>query len=153
MDFEFIKHKTFNNLSEYEKKDLQLITEIQDVYILQKIRESQTLFKNNLIKKFNSKCVISNNILIECEAAHIKPVKNYGTYEINNGLLLTSNLHKTFDLFLWSINPITFEIVLSKKYDSGSIKKYDKYCLVNILDETYTENLTWHYNIFLEMEK
>ena len=152
MDFELIKEIPLNKLSEYEKYDLQLIKEIENNYKLQKIRENQTLFRNKLIEKFK-KCIISNSIEIECDAAHIIPVKNYGNYELNNGLLLCSNLHTTFDMFLWSINPITFEIIVSEKRDAGTIKTYNNHCLKNKLDKSYEYNLTWHYNKFLELEK
>jgi predicted restriction endonuclease len=153
MEFELVKQMPLNKLSEYEKHDLQLIQEIEDEYKLQKTRDNQTLFRNKLIEKFKNKCIISNSIEIECDSAHIIPVQNYGNYEINNGLLLCTNLHRTFDMFLWSINPITFEIQISKKHDSGTIKIYDKNCLINKLDKSYENNLMWHYNRFLESEK
>jgi len=32
-------------------------------------------------------------------------------FDINNCLLLSSNLHKTFDKYYWSINPNTLNVI------------------------------------------
>lgn len=62
----------------------------------------QVTFRNELLVVYNEKCAISgkyfkfgkNNLL---EAAHIIPVSHGGSYDVNNGILMTPDLHKAFD--------------------------------------------------------
>jgi hypothetical protein len=57
------------------------------------------------------KCIISGLDAVECDAAHIVPFKDcVGDNERwasmkANGLLLSKNLHWTFDRFYWSLDP------------------------------------------------
>ena len=88
-------------------------------------RLNQQQFRHELLKKYNSKCIITNEDCIdELEACHIIPVSDNESYELNNGLLLRSNIHKTFDKFLWSINPDTLIIEGKNDIKLGNIKKY-----------------------------
>ena len=88
-------------------------------------RLDQDSFRKELIKKYN-KCIISDSIDIECEACHIIPYSICKNFDINNGLLLSSDLHKTFDKYLWSINPNTLKVEINKNInDCGKIKKYE----------------------------
>ena len=84
---------------------------------------------------------------IECEAAHIVPVKDKGNYTLNNGLLLNRCILKTFDLYYWSINPDKKKIEVNSRYYT-SINEYEGKEL-DIDDELYS-NLSQHYKIFLE---
>ena len=91
-------------------------------------RLNQNEFRNEILKKFNYTCIISNiSCVDELTAAHIIPIKENENYDIDNGLLLTENLHKTFDKYRWSINPDTLLIEINKNIDVGSIKKYENY--------------------------
>ena len=87
------------------------------------VRIHQTDFSNKIRKKFKS-CIILGSIDEECEAAHIVEIKNGGDYNINNGLLLNSGIHKTFDKYRWTINPLTL-IIEVKPNHNGTIKKYE----------------------------
>jgi hypothetical protein len=64
-------------------------------------------------------------------------------------LLLSSDLHKTFDKYCWSINPNTLKIEINKNInDCGKIKNYED-TIVNIkLNNRLYNNLLYHYNIF-----
>ena len=107
-----------------------------------KKRTQQEKFRDDLLEKYG-KCIISmSDCKIELEAAHIIPVKDEGEYNLNNGLLLKSNLHKTFDDYLWSINPNTFSIEI-KNEDVGEIKKYNGKKLN--LDKSLKPSLEYHY--------
>ena len=46
-------------------------------------------------------------MLKQLEACHIVPFSEGSPMCIENGLLLTRNLHSTFDDYTWSINPFT----------------------------------------------
>jgi predicted restriction endonuclease len=86
----------------------------------------------------------------ECEAAHIVPVAENGEYILFNGLLLGANIHKTFDKFLWSINPKTLMIEYKNNKNVGSIANYPSDCLVNILDARWSKSLENHWNKFMK---
>jgi hypothetical protein len=65
----------------------------------------------SLILKRYKRCVITGLDRIECDAAHIVPFKDCtGENESwavhkGNGLLLSKNLHWTFDRYYWSLDP------------------------------------------------
>ena len=157
MEFENILSIPTCDLSSSQLKDMELLHGLNklnpNVFSLIKKRSKQTEFRDKLINYFGNTCIISgikNNIILdECEAAHIIPVYLDGLYEVSNGLLLSRNLHKTFDSFLWSINPNTFEIESHK--DAGSINLYPKDSLVNKLNNNFIPSLTYHYNEYLKL--
>ena len=109
-------------------------------------RLSQTEFRNEIIRKYQT-CIVSSLDSIECEAAHIVPVKDKGNYTLNNGLLLNRCIHKTFDLYYWSINPDTKKIEVNSRYYT-SINEY-KGKELNLDNELYS-SLSQHYKLFLE---
>ena len=95
-------------------------------------RQHQNKYRNDLIKRYKS-CIVTGKHASICEASHIIPFMectNEQKYDINNGLLLCSELHKLFD-----INKVTFdttgkfiisnEIMLSNGNDFNEYKKYN----------------------------
>lgn len=140
--------------------DLELLLEtlyrgIVITNLKSKIRLNQQEFRQGLLNKYNNACVISlNSNPDELEASHIIEIKDGGDYELSNGILLEANLHKTFDKYLWAINPNTAQIEFAKNKKCGSIEKYVGINLNNILDLDsnpflYT-NLLSRYNKFIE---
>jgi len=119
-------------------------------------RQFQSKFKKQLEKTYK-KCVISNRDMDLCEACHIIPFSesnNAQMYDVNNGLLLSSDLHKLFDKYNLSINE-TGKVVLS---DDILIKKsysdYHKYDGIQLkLNSETLKNLKVHYNKYLEINK
>lgn len=70
---------------------------------------NQQIFRLNLLKAYNEKCAISNKFLKYkhiniLEAAHIIPVSHGGSYNTDNGILMTPDLHKAFDEGVFSID-------------------------------------------------
>ena len=131
-----------------------LLENIYNIKIIEndksRVRLSQKEFRKELLKKFNNKCIITNeDCLDELEACHLIPINEKESYNINNGIILTSNLHKTFDKYLWSINPKTLKIEINNNKNVGNIKKYvgNK---VNIkLNDELFNNLDYHYSNFI----
>jgi predicted restriction endonuclease len=114
-------------------------------------RLGQHEFRKNLIEFYSGKCVITdNNSLEELEAAHIVELKNSGDYDVNNGLLLEANLHKTFDKYLWAINPDTLEIESDPNNTTQSIKNYIGQKVKFHSNPFLYLNLKKRYEIFLE---
>ena len=146
IDLEFLTETVLN--------DYELIYNQNNPKYLKENREKQSDFRKLLIKKYTC-CIISGTRSeYEIEAAHIIPYceDKYNFY-LNNGLLLKSNLHKTFDKFLWSINPNTFCIEVKNISSDilGEINDY-KNKKVEQLDKTdikLKKNLTNHYNKFI----
>lgn len=91
----------------------------------QRVRMGQKKFRTELFKKFNGTCIISgNDCADELVAAHIVPVADAESYDIDNGLLLTATLHNTMDKLLWAINPKTLSIEIAKGKNIGQISQY-----------------------------
>lgn len=73
--------------------------------------ERDPLFKFNILKRFQGKCLITGLDVTEMlDAAHIIPVANGGTEHPENGLLLSASVHRALDAGLWAINPETLHI-------------------------------------------
>ena len=80
-------------------------------------RSDQQSFRQDLIERYNE-CIISGVSDEVCEACHIVPHSNCedkDKYNVDNGLLLRSDLHILFDKGLLKINPHTSEVLLSEK--------------------------------------
>jgi predicted restriction endonuclease len=146
-------------------------------------RLNQQEFRSELINKYQKCLITDNDCLNELEACHIFELKDTNTginttnntfanttnnnanatnnnananidiNNINNGLLLCSNLHKTFDKYLWTINPDTLEIEIANYEQNiiGSI--YTRFIknpkvLLDMNKELYN-NLKHRYNKFI----
>ena len=79
----------------------------QEIYVSCDVRNPvlQNAFRDGLINRFN-KCIISNMHFDVCEACHIIPFSESKSFDIDNGLLLNCILHKLFDNYEFSINPV-----------------------------------------------
>jgi hypothetical protein len=119
----------------------------------QRIRLNQKKFRKELLKKFNGKCIISGN---DCEdeltAAHIVPVADEESYDIDNGLLLTDTLHKTMDKFKWAINPDTLIIEVKSGVNVGSIRQYAGQKVNLVLNPELKANLQTHWEEFIKID-
>ena len=144
-------------LSKTVLDDYEFIEDQDNPKYLKEYRDKQKDFRKSLIKKYTC-CVISGTRSeYEIEAAHIIPYcegkKDIYNFSESNGLLLKSNLHKTFDKFLWSINPDTFCIEVKNISSDilGEINDY-KNKKVEQLDKTdikLKKNLENHYTKFI----
>ena len=103
---EFAKGITFNPGDEQTGK----------TYIAQSIalRSGQSGFRENLLSIHGRKCCISGCSISQIlEAAHIVPFNGESTNNVENGLVLRSDLHTLFDCGLVRINPETYTVVLA----------------------------------------
>jgi len=112
-------------------------------------RLDQNNFRNIIIDKYKT-CIITDAIPEECDACHLIPVCKLNNYDIDNGILLSSNLHKTFDKFYWSINPDTLMVEINNNVKCGTIKQYvNKKIILNMNIFLYN-NLKYHYDNFIK---
>lgn len=135
----------------YNKFGLNQIPE--QYFEISEKRSGQSEFRQNIIKR-DKYCIITNSHPDMCEACHIIPYNECTEstkYNINNGLLLESGIHKLFDKYLWSINPTTQKIeVSSKLLNDTSYELINKYNGVTLnLSKDILVNLTHHYKHIL----
>ncbi|MDK9846647.1 HNH endonuclease signature motif containing protein [Staphylococcus equorum] len=71
-------------------------------------------FRKLLLREYDGKCLISGtNTLKVLEAAYITPYLGDDTDVVENGILLRSDLHILWDLFVLYIDPETLKIHIS----------------------------------------
>jgi hypothetical protein len=96
-------------------------------------RNGQITFKKQLIERYKC-CIISKNTENTCDGAHIIPyseLKNGNKYDIDNGLLLRTDLHRYFDNKILKINPITLIASFDKEWLNNN-KNYEEYNNIKI---------------------
>jgi len=114
------------------------------------VRIGQAEFREKVMEHYNNKCIITEtDCTDEIEAAHIIPFSEGGIYSVMNGLPLKSSIHKTFDKYLWSINPNSLCIEIKTNKNVGEIKQYKNKKLFEKINDELKSNLSYHYNIFL----
>lgn len=171
---EHLKNYIDNNLSQQDsviiknlhkqfKYDIEEIEYIYSIFFSDRIVDFQTVmsssvnrtdksFKNDVKERYNH-CIISGYHKKQCDVAHIKPFNECETifdkYNPDNGLLLSSDIHKQFDMYLFTINPETFEVIINENIQDikdYSIYKYNKKKLnINKNSISYIE---YHFNQF-----
>jgi ParB/RepB/Spo0J family partition protein len=136
---------------EYYKKKILDLEKKQPLYITADMRNPvlQNTFREGLINRFNN-CIISDMHFDVCEACHIIPFSEYTSFDMNNGLLLNSVLHKLFDNYEFSINPSSLCVEISTTSNSyGYLKSFNNIYIKSLEQYTETINLLKnHYNIF-----
>lgn len=115
-----------------------------------KHRLNQREFREELLKKYKGCIVTGETCEVELTAAHIVPVSENDNYDIDNGLLLSENLHRTFDHYLWSINPKTMTIETKSGKNAGHIEKYKNHKINLEPTTTLYKNLSKHHSNFLK---
>ena len=114
------------------------------------VRIGQSEFRKAVILHYNNKCIVTGTDCIdEIEAAHIMPFSDGGIYSVMNGLPLKSSIHKTFDKYLWSINPNTLCIEIKMNKNVGEIKQYKGKKIFEKINDELKKNLSYHYNNFI----
>lgn len=146
LDLELLLSVKYKNIKLYETEEDINIDDNE--FELKKVRQEQEQFRKKLLERYK-KCIITETSCIdELEGAHIKPYACNGKTNIDNGLLLSRNIHSTFDKYLWSINPETLIIECKENENVGTIEKY-KNQKVNIqINNKLKRNLQYHYNKF-----
>ena len=105
-------------------------------------RYLQKMYREKLIERFK-RCPISDTHYKLCEACHILPYSNAKKkekFDIDNGILLSSTLHKAFDRNYFTIDEKTCK---TKILEENIIKdNLDKDDILNLIDENkYIEQL------------
>jgi superfamily II DNA or RNA helicase len=112
--------------------------------------DKQSNFRNNLIKLYGEKCIITDKKR-PLEAAHIIPFCEDNNFDVSNGLLMSCDMHKLFDTFDISINPDSMQVELSQELlddDDYNIYKDKKIIIPTKYENEIKKNLKKHYDDF-----
>jgi len=96
------------------------------------LRRGQKNFREGLLKLYENKCAITSEQTIQVlEACHIEPYSKKGENNLENGILLRSDLHTLFDLKLITINPSSHTVEIcnelkTTRYNEIHGKKINK---------------------------
>jgi len=110
-------------------------------------RPYQSLFRNNILAAYNSKCLITD-IALEAvlEAVHIVPVSQGGNDRIENGLCLRSDIHLLYDSGHLRINTsgsIHLSEAASQSSNYGSLSRK-----IAIPQFVNIENIRWRWKYY-----
>lgn len=127
--------------------------------IIEKIlKRHQDGFRKNIIKKYN-RCIVTGTDAEYCEACHIIPYSesnNKKKFSMSNGLLMDPTIHKLFDKYDVSIDPVTSTFIVSKKLlKSNVVPMINIYNgkHINGIDNDTLGNLKKHYKKFKQINK
>jgi len=144
-----------------EKKELYLDSEGKSIIeqherygkdILIKPRLGQGVFKIIVTDAYERSCTITQErALPVLEAAHIRPYSENGPHQVNNGLLLRSDMHRLFDKGYMTVTPqLNIEVShrIKEEFDNGEYYYtfHGKYVYPprRLEDRPSLEFLTWH---------
>ena len=86
----------------------------------------QSAFRNELINRYGSRCVISGcDVLGVLEAAHIRPYRGPRDNNPRNGLLLRSDLHTLFDLNRIGVDPERLTVAIHASLRRSEYQGFD----------------------------
>ena len=142
-----------NELNNDGLNDLYLDFLLSNVYqsklkTTKKRRLNQTEFRSYMFNKFGCCVITGETCPEELTAAHICPLNVEDNYDVDNGLLLRENLHRTFDKYKWSINPDTLKITINNNENVGEIRNYNNNKVNIRMNNMLYDNLLLHYNEF-----
>lgn len=86
----------------------------------QTTREGQHNFRKDMLTIYEGTCVVTGcNLVSVLEAAHITPYNGTQSNHPQNGLILRSDIHILFDLYLLTIDPSNMQLKLSDKLEGS----------------------------------
>ena len=117
--------------------------------------ERDPLFKFNILKRFQGKCLVTAIDVTEMlDAAHIIPVASGGTEDPQNGLLLSASAHRALDAGLWAIHPKSLRIETRPRGPDFLRMRLEKIDLSNSAHLLNHEALEFRYErLFLQGKK
>jgi predicted restriction endonuclease len=90
-----------------------------ELFVVSPCAVANVKFRARLLAAYDNKCCMTGTAATDVlEAAHIQPYSDLGTNSVTNGLLLRSDLHVLFDLFMISVDPESRLIYCSERIRS-----------------------------------
>lgn len=85
---------------------------------LVRVRNGQAKFRKGLLERYGLRCAVSGPCpAAVLQAAHLRAFAKHETHDLDEGLLLRSDLHQLFDTGLMAINPETLAVELAPSLD------------------------------------
>ncbi|MBI4996794.1 MAG: HNH endonuclease [Rhodocyclales bacterium] len=111
-------------------------------------RLGQSAFRTDLRKAYADTCAITGCKLIPVlEAAHIHPYRGQHTNVISNGLLLRTDIHTLFDLYLIAIDSHTMSVQIAPELVATEYASYAGkpiHTPTSVKDRASPGALDWH---------
>ena len=133
--YKYIINKNYEKLREFPDNlilSVKLLRNLdfkEDNKIYSIVRDKQSSFRNKLLKRYKNKCALTGQLEKVCEACHIIPFSEcqdvFKKYDVNNGILLTRNLHKLYDQNLFYICENDCKIKINPKTAMEDILNYN----------------------------
>lgn len=90
---------------------------------LVRVRNGQKQYREQLLQKHGLVCAVTGPCPAEAlDAAHLVAFSTHGRHDVDEGLLLRSDIHKLFDRGLVAVHPTTLTV-----YVSSTIRDYPAY--------------------------
>ena len=119
-------------------------------------RQGQAAFRQSLLNAYGGSCCITGcDVEQALEAAHIVPYRGPETNLVKNGLLLRSDIHILFDLYLISINPETRKVELAPQLANTQYREFAGKPLRESRHDSSkpsVKGLKWHYEEFIRKQ-
>jgi len=130
--YNYILESHYDKLDQFNTEDINVVLKLKfpDLSIdtckksIINVRTNSIEFRKDIISKYKH-CPFTNLCSNICEAAHILPYSDCigeEKYNVNNGILLSPNLHKMFDKNYFIIDEISCKLkILYKNIRSDNI--------------------------------
>ena len=111
------------------------------VLISIKNRQGQPLFRSALLRKYDNTCCITGCKVVQIlEASHIVPHSLVTDYDVDNGLLMRSDIHTLFDYNLLRVD-IEGKITVSDELFGTEYMQYSGKTVTGEFTESMIENM------------
>lgn len=125
-------------------RDVVVEIERKRVISYQLERPYQQIFRNNVLTRYESKCILTGIAMPEVlQAAHIVPIEYSGNDSVDNGLCMRVDIHRLFNLNHIRITPdglVEVSNQVDREYGDDIIDK------IKISSDTQAENLRWRWD-------
>ena len=110
-----------------------------------RVRNGQDKFRQQLLQRYGLVCAVTGPCPAKAlEAAHLRAFSTHGTHDVDEGLLLRSDIHRLFDAGLIAVDPVTMAVVVAPAIKT----KYPNYGAlqgISIARGTYETALADHH--------
>ncbi|MFB9127109.1 HNH endonuclease [Paraburkholderia dipogonis] len=122
-----------------------------------KTRRGQAKFRRALLDAYRTRCAVTGSRIEELlDAAHIVPHSLVTDYNVRNGLLLRTDIHTLFDLYILSVDSRSI-VHVAPQLRLTDYGKYDGKSLAVVpdrfTDAPAADALDKHYSKYLELQR
>lgn len=110
-----------------------------------RVRNGQDKFREGLLQRYGLVCAVTGPCPAKAlEAAHLRAFATHGIHDLDEGLLLRSDIHRLFDAGLIAVDPTTMTVAVAPTIR----QKYPNYAVLEgnpVMRGTYEAALADHY--------